>query len=99
MEIKEAGTTELITDVGGLDTSKQIVKYNQNLDCRSGAENDKNNDIDIEGFIKDKKDEVFDKMSKKSIERAEQYLDKLEGVIELEEESIDICVIFKVEEV
>ena len=34
-------------------------------------------------------------MSKEKIERVEEYLDKLEGVIELEEESDDVCEIFK----
>ena len=34
-------------------------------------------------------------MSKENIERVEEYLDKLEGVIELEEESDDVCEIFK----
>ena len=52
------------------------------------------------GFTEKNKDEeistnVFDDMSKEKIERVEEYLDKLEGVIELEEESNDICKIFK----
>ena len=52
------------------------------------------------GFTKGNKDEVistgvFDDMNKESIEKAEEYLDKLEGVIELEEESNDIVEIFK----
>ena len=34
-------------------------------------------------------------MSKESVEKAEEYLYKLEGLIELEEESNDIVEIFK----
>ena len=40
---------------------------------------------------------VFNKFDKESVERAEEYLDKLEGAIELEEEGGDIIEMFEVE--
>ena len=88
--------------MGRLDTPEQTAEVNQNLeDCRNVAENDKN--ISIVGFTEERINEeistkVFDDISKEKIERAEEYLDKLEGALELEEESNDICEIFKDEE-
>ena len=38
---------------------------------------------------------VFDKFDRESVEKAEEYLDSLEGAIELEEEGGDIVEIFK----
>ena len=50
------------------------------------------------GFIKNKEMEstgVFSKFNKESVEKAEEYLDKLEGAIELKEEGGDIVEIFE----
>ena len=38
---------------------------------------------------------VFDKFDKENVEKAEEYLDKLEGAIELEEEGDDIVEMFE----
>ena len=53
---------------------------------------------DIVGFIDNKETKnmgVFDKFDKENVEKAEEYLDKLEGAIELEEEGGDIVEIFE----
>ena len=52
------------------------------------------------GFIEENINEeistrVFDDIRKEKVERAEEYLDKLEGAKELEEESNDIFETFK----
>ena len=50
------------------------------------------------GFIANKEIKntgVFDKFDKENVEKAEEYLDKLEGAIELEEEGDDIVEIFE----
>ena len=39
--------------------------------------------------------EVLNKFDKESVEKAEEYLDKIEGAIELEEEGDDVVEIFE----
>ena len=50
------------------------------------------------GFTENKEREsmgVFNKFDKESVEKGEEYLDKLEGAIELEEEGDDVVEIFE----
>ena len=50
------------------------------------------------GFMKNKEREsmaVFNKFDKESVEKAEEYLDKLEGAIQLGEEGDDVVEIFE----
>ena len=81
-------------------TCKQSVEVKQSKeDRRNVTEND---NVNVIGFIEENKNEeistrVFDDLSKENIERVEEYLDKLEGAIELEEESNDTYEIFKEE--
>ena len=64
------------------------------MDCKNVAENDES--FNVMGFIEENTNveisiRVFDDISKEKMERAEEYLDKLEGLIELEEENNDVC--------
>ena len=89
---------EVAMDVDKLDISRKTAEVRsqgeEEMDCEEKvAEN-----AGIVGFITNKEMEsmgVFNKFNKESVERAEKYLDKLEGAIELEEEGGDIVEIFE----
>ena len=76
-----------------LDTSKRTAEVSSQGEEEMDHEEKVDEIAGIVGFIANKEIEsmgVFDKFDKESVEKAEEYLDKLEGAIELEEEGDDI---------
>ena len=89
---------EAAMDVDKLVTSEETaVVSSQREEEMVREERVTRNDF-IVGFIDNKENMstgVFDKFDKENVEKAEEYLDKLEGAIELEEEGDDIVEIFE----
>ena len=86
------------TDVDKLDISKRTAGVSSQGEEEMVREDEVNRNTDIVGFTDNKEIEsmgVFNKFDKESVEKAEKYLDKLEGAIELEEEGGDIVEIFE----
>ena len=91
---------EVATDVDKLDISKRTAGVSSQGEEEMVREDEVNRNADIVDFTNNKEIEstgVFNKFDKESVERAEEYLDKLEGAIELEEEGGDIIEMFEVE--
>ena len=91
---------EVATGVDKLDISEKTAEVSsqgkEEMGCKDVMEKTDGN-ADIVGFTENKEREsmgVFNKFDKESVERAEEYLDKLEGAIELEEEGGDIVEMF-----
>ena len=92
---------EAAMDVDKLVTSEEIAEVSSQREEEMVHDGKvASNDL-IMDFITNKDESntgVFDKFDKENVEKAEEYLDKLEGAIELEEEGDDIVEMFKDEE-
>ena len=89
---------EVATDVDKLDISEETAEVSSQREEEMVCEEEVTRNDDIVGFIANKEiknTEVFYKFDKENVEKAEEYLDKLEGAIELEEEGDDIVEIFE----
>merc|ERR1712240_998404 len=85
-------------DVDKLVTSKETSEVSSQREEEMIREERVTRNDYIVGFIANKENMntgVFDKFHKENVEKAEEYFDKLEGAIKLEEEGDDIVEIFE----
>ena len=85
-------------DVDKLDISEKIAEVSSQGEEEITREKMANGNAEFVGFNDNKEIEttgVFNKFDKENVEKVEEYLDKLEGVIELQEEGGDIVEIFE----
>ena len=86
-------------DVDKLDTSEKVAEVSNQGEEETIPEKMADGSNKCMGFNDDSKEletvGVFDKFEKENVEKVEEYLDKLEGAIELEEKGGDIVEIFE----